>query len=156
MKLMFGFLVIFSLFATTACQKDEGETAKMSSEEIAGDLELTGSWLSPCALFDGASIKKLHKFSSDGVLEVSVVEYSDKECKNQIKQLNVGSYKYSLSNKDGNIADLDISYPNHNEYGLVSIDNKQMRLVYGTDSKATRDSINLTDINTLKAWRKIK
>ena len=49
---------------TVACQEDSDSSNKDSSE--VDQLGLVGSWLSSCMPFDGASIKKVHKFSGNG------------------------------------------------------------------------------------------
>ncbi len=148
-------LIITSLLSFNACQEDDSDDSK-SSSELAAELNLVGSWLSPCTPFDGASVKKIHNFKDTGVLEVVVVEFKDKECNEQGAQIPVGSYGYSLSKKQNNVADIDIIYPDHKELGIVSTNSNTMNLVYGTDYKETRDSIDLKDLKSLKAWRKLK
>ena len=132
-------LVLTSMTLINACQEDDSNNSK-SSSELAEELNLVGNWLSPCIPFDGASVKKIHKFKDSGVLEVSVVEFKDKECNQQGAQTVVGAYSYSLSEKANKIADIDIIYPDHKELGSVSINSNTMRLVYGTDYKETRDA----------------
>ena len=150
--------IILAALCTTfivACQEDSDSSSKDSSE-VADQLGLVGSWLSPCMPFDGASIKKVHKFSGNGSLDVSVVEFKDKKCAEQGKQINIGTYNYSLTERDSNIANIDVEYPYHKELGVVKTKNDQMHLAYGTDYQETRDSMKLKDLETLKAWKKIK
>ena len=87
---------------------------------------------------------------------MSVVEFRDKKCAQQGKQINIGTYNYSLTERDSNIANIDVEYPYHKELGVVKTKNDQMHLAYGTDYQETRDSMKLKDLETLKAWKKIK
>ena len=99
--------------------------------------------------------KKIHNFKESGVLEVSVVEFKDKDCNQQGSQTTIGSYSYSLAEKAGNLANIDITYPDHKELGIVKTRSSSMQLVYGTDFRETRDSIDLKDLESLKAWTKL-
>ena len=152
MKKILAFLFCFGLFA---CENSESESKSQSSQDIAGELNLLGKWLSPCIPFDGKSIKKLHEFGSDDSLKVSVVEFSDDKCSKSLKVVEVGSYSYSLSEQSGQFAYIDIKYPNHKEYGVVMKDGNGLKLVYGTDSKEDRAAINLSDVPSVKSWKKM-
>ena len=156
MKLRLVISTFLALSMSIACQNAETANSKMSSDQVAESLGLVGTWLSPCIPFDGQSVKKIHKFSQGELLEVSVVEFKDTECNEQLKEVPIGNYKYSLSERESGFADINVSYPNHEEYGVVSTSGGQLRLVYGTDSKEMRNSVKLADLASLKAWYKLK
>ena len=138
----------------TACQVDKKN--ENSSLAVAQELNLIGKWASPCIAFDGASVRKVHEFKETGDMIAELVEYSDKQCGSRKNRGTIGRYPYHLTKLSKGLANIDLQFTDHKEYGAVSADESGMRLVYGTDMVKQRDALKLSEMKYLKVWTKIK